>query len=104
VSRSEELGARRSEELGARGRRLRAALAAGLVRDRAPEVRLVRAWLDSRLGFGRRPTTATDVRTERKLCRHKLGAAARPAGEVRALSSWPGARSMTALVRGPLKP
>jgi hypothetical protein len=33
--------------LDARGRRLRAALAAVLVRDNAPELRLVREWLDS---------------------------------------------------------
>jgi hypothetical protein len=38
---------RDAEELEARGRRLRAALAAVLVRDNAPELRLVREWLDS---------------------------------------------------------
>jgi hypothetical protein len=37
----------RPEELDARGRRLRAALAAVLVRDKAPELRLVHDWLDS---------------------------------------------------------
>jgi hypothetical protein len=42
----------RPEELDARGRRLRAALAAVLVRDNAPELRLVRAWLDSWAGVG----------------------------------------------------
>jgi hypothetical protein len=42
----------RPEELDARGRRLRAALAAVLVRDNAPELRLVRAWLDSWSGLG----------------------------------------------------
>ncbi len=39
-------------ELDARGRRLRAALAAVLVRDKAPELRLVREWLDSWSGIG----------------------------------------------------
>jgi hypothetical protein len=39
-------------ELDARGRRLRAALAAVLVRDNAPELRLVREWLDSWSGIG----------------------------------------------------
>jgi hypothetical protein len=34
-------------ELDARGRRLRAALAGVLVRDNAPELRLVHDWLDS---------------------------------------------------------
>jgi hypothetical protein len=34
-------------ELDARGRRLRAALAAVLVRDDAPELRLVHGWLDA---------------------------------------------------------
>jgi hypothetical protein len=34
-------------QLDARGRRLRAALAAVLVRDNAPELRLMREWLDS---------------------------------------------------------
>jgi hypothetical protein len=38
--------------LDARGRRLRAALAAVLVRDNAPEVRLVRELLDSWSGLG----------------------------------------------------
>jgi hypothetical protein len=38
-------------ELDARGRHLRAALAA-VVRDNAPELRLVRAWLDSWSGLG----------------------------------------------------
>jgi hypothetical protein len=33
--------------LDAHGRRLRAALAAVLVRENAPELRLVREWLDS---------------------------------------------------------
>jgi hypothetical protein len=33
-------------ELDARGRRLRAALAAVLVHDNAPELRLVREWLN----------------------------------------------------------
>jgi hypothetical protein len=42
----------RPEELGARGRRLRAALAAVLVRDNAPEVWLVREWLDNWSGIG----------------------------------------------------
>jgi hypothetical protein len=39
-------------ELDARGRRLRAALAAALVPDSAPEVQLVRQWLDSWSGVG----------------------------------------------------
>jgi hypothetical protein len=39
-------------ELDARGRRLRAALAAVLVRDGAPELRLVHDWLDSWSGIG----------------------------------------------------
>jgi hypothetical protein len=39
-------------ELDLRGRRLRAALAAVLVRDHAPELRLVREWLDSWSGIG----------------------------------------------------
>jgi hypothetical protein len=39
-------------ELDARGRRLRPALAAVLVRDNAPELRLVREWLDSWSGIG----------------------------------------------------
>jgi hypothetical protein len=38
--------------LDARGRRLRAALAAALVPDNAPEVQLVRRWLDSWSGVG----------------------------------------------------
>jgi hypothetical protein len=38
--------------LDARGRRLRAALAAVLVRDNAPELRLVHDWLDSWSGIG----------------------------------------------------
>ena len=38
--------------LDARGRRLRAALAAVLVRDNAPELRLVREWLDTWSGIG----------------------------------------------------
>jgi hypothetical protein len=38
--------------LDARGRRLRAALAAVLVRDNAPELRLVREWLDNWSGIG----------------------------------------------------
>jgi hypothetical protein len=42
----------RPEELDARGRRLRAALAAVLVRDNAPELRLLREWLDSWSGIG----------------------------------------------------
>jgi hypothetical protein len=42
----------RPEELDARGRRLRAALAAVLVRDNAPELRLVRAWLNNWSGIG----------------------------------------------------
>jgi hypothetical protein len=54
VTRPEELDAcgRRPEELGARGRRLRAALAAVLVGDHAPELRLVREWLDNWSGIG----------------------------------------------------
>jgi hypothetical protein len=39
-------------ELDAGGRRLRAALAAVLVPDNAPELRLVREWLDSWPGIG----------------------------------------------------
>ena len=39
-------------ELDARGRRLRAALAAVLVADNAPELRLVHNWLDSWSGIG----------------------------------------------------
>jgi hypothetical protein len=39
-------------ERDARGRRLRASLAAVLVRDNAPELRLVREWLDSWSGIG----------------------------------------------------
>ena len=39
-------------ELDARRRRLRAALAAVLVRDKAPELRLVHDWLDSWSGIG----------------------------------------------------
>ena len=39
-------------DLDARGRRLRAALAATLVAYDAPEVQLVRNWLDSWLGVG----------------------------------------------------
>lgn len=39
-------------DLDARGRGLRAALAAVLVRDNAPELRLVRAWLNSSGGRG----------------------------------------------------
>jgi hypothetical protein len=39
-------------ELDARGRRLRAALAAVLMPDNAPEVRLVRQWLDAWSGIG----------------------------------------------------
>jgi hypothetical protein len=38
--------------LDARGRRLRAALAAVLVTDNPPELRLVRHWLDSWSGLG----------------------------------------------------
>jgi hypothetical protein len=38
--------------LDARGRRLRAALAAVLVRDNAPELRLVREWLNNWSGIG----------------------------------------------------
>jgi hypothetical protein len=41
-----------SVDVDARGRRLRAALAAVLVPDNAPELRLVRAWLDSWSGVG----------------------------------------------------
>src|SRR5262245_52104821 len=40
-------------ELDARGRRLGAALAAVLIRDNAPELRLVRAWLNNWSGLGR---------------------------------------------------
>src|SRR5262245_30478635 len=39
-------------ELDARGRRLRAALAAVLVKADAPELRLVRAWLNNWSGLG----------------------------------------------------
>jgi hypothetical protein len=39
-------------ELDARGRRLRAALAAALVKARAPELTLVHGWLDSWAGTG----------------------------------------------------
>jgi hypothetical protein len=39
-------------DLDARGRRLRAALAAVLVRADAPELGLVREWLDTRSGIG----------------------------------------------------
>ena len=39
-------------EQDARGRRLRLALAAALVPDNAPEVRLVHRWLDSWSGIG----------------------------------------------------
>jgi hypothetical protein len=39
-------------ELDPRGRRLRAALAAELVRDNAPELRLVREWLKNWSGVG----------------------------------------------------
>jgi hypothetical protein len=42
----------RPEELDARGRRLRAALAVVLVRDNAPELRLVGDWLDTWAGLG----------------------------------------------------
>jgi hypothetical protein len=42
----------RPEELDARGRRLRAALAAVLVRDRARELDLVHQWLDTWAGLG----------------------------------------------------
>jgi hypothetical protein len=42
----------RPEELDARGRRLRAALAAVLVRDNAPELRLMHEWLDNWSGIG----------------------------------------------------
>ena len=38
--------------LDPRGRRLRAALAAVLVRDNAPELKLMREWLDSWSGIG----------------------------------------------------
>jgi hypothetical protein len=38
--------------LDVRGRRLRAALAAVLVRDNAPELRLMREWLDNWSGLG----------------------------------------------------
>jgi len=41
----------RPEELDARGRRLRAALAAVLVRANAPELRLIHDWLDSWSGI-----------------------------------------------------
>jgi hypothetical protein len=40
------------EELDASGRRLRAALAAVLVRDNAPELRLMREWLNNWSGIG----------------------------------------------------
>jgi hypothetical protein len=40
-----------ANDLDARGRRLRAALAAVLVRDNAPELRLMHDWLDSWSGF-----------------------------------------------------
>jgi hypothetical protein len=39
-------------ELDVRGRRLRTALAAVLVRDHAPGVRLVHDWLDNWSGLG----------------------------------------------------
>jgi hypothetical protein len=39
-------------DLDARGHRLRAALAGVLVPDNAPELRLVREWLDSWSGIG----------------------------------------------------
>jgi hypothetical protein len=42
----------RPEELDARGRRLRAALAAVLVRADAPELRLIHTWLGSWSGIG----------------------------------------------------
>ncbi len=42
----------RPEELDARGRRLRAALAAVLVRDNAPELQLMHEWLDNWSGIG----------------------------------------------------
>jgi hypothetical protein len=42
----------RREELDPSGRRLRAALAAVLVPANTPELRLVRAWLDSWSGIG----------------------------------------------------
>ena len=42
----------RPEELDARGRRLRAALAAVIVRDRARELDLVHQWLDTWAGLG----------------------------------------------------
>jgi hypothetical protein len=41
-----------SPNLDARGRRLRAALAAVLLRADAPELRLVRTWLNSWSGIG----------------------------------------------------
>jgi hypothetical protein len=41
----------RPEELDSRGRRLRAALAAVLVRDRARELDLVHQWLDTWAGY-----------------------------------------------------
>lgn len=43
---------RGAEELDARGRCLRAALAAVLVPDKAPELRLVREWPDNWSGIG----------------------------------------------------
>jgi hypothetical protein len=42
----------RPEDLDARGRRLRAALAAVLMRDNAPELRLMREWLNNWSGIG----------------------------------------------------
>ena len=42
----------RPEELDARGRRLRAALAAVLVPENAPELRLMHEWLDNWSGIG----------------------------------------------------
>jgi hypothetical protein len=45
-------GSEPSLELDARGRRLRAALAAALVKAHAPERRLVHRWLDSWSGLG----------------------------------------------------
>ena len=39
-------------ELSPAGRRLHAALAAVLVRDKAPELRLLHQWLDSWMGIG----------------------------------------------------
>jgi hypothetical protein len=42
----------RPEGLDARGGRLRAALAAVLVRDNAPELRLMHEWLDTWSGLG----------------------------------------------------